>query len=546
MQMSIKDVAVAEPPKVVVAEPPKVVVVRWMRDWETNWCGDGEGEKLRKRWGRREMGGDSPKFLSDSRILGYIKGFSHALSIVFLGKSDEEPAESQRGDMKFLQVARPYCLDKWQTTYSMKDFSSYSPGKKGSLSFDYPSPIPHYEKVKGAYIRTLCLFQMGVINFAVIVDRFSYLVRELSSRNRDYRIQLKEKRAMEGRLDGRLRVVENKLEAMEIAVDEIRVENVALCQDTMAIRQDLQEVMRILGGRVRDQEGIFDGSQASVNANRRARREDEIGGRDGARGESHDRWRKRLELSLFKGLDPLNWINRAEKFFKVQGVLEEEKDTGSGLENEDQEPILGRVEGCVGNEVWGSKQRGGLGAIIVRPRFRESGGADKEVAGGTGTGVFPRRLAGGYPKSSSNTRFPSIDGRHANRQSPGKWKKTAREIRMGAVGGGGAVAMVESNRSSEETEQNRCAEMGDVRKKIAKLDVDRSVKERNLVSWRILSWIEQKEESKGNELNVKRIRNYRHNVERELSNSYSAVRIILEEHLIPSTNIAGPRCFIIR
>ncbi|WVZ05751.1 hypothetical protein V8G54_019097 [Vigna mungo] len=128
---------------------------------------------------------------------------------------------------------------------------------------------------------------------------------------------------MEGKLDGRLRVVENKLEAMEIAVDEIRAENIALHQDTIAIRQDLQEVMRILGGRARDQEGIFDGSQASVNANRRARQEDETGGRDGECGQSHGRWRKRVELPLFEGLDPLNWINRAEKIFKVQGVLEE-------------------------------------------------------------------------------------------------------------------------------------------------------------------------------------------------------------------------------
>ncbi|WVY99117.1 hypothetical protein V8G54_031268, partial [Vigna mungo] len=63
------------------------------------------------------------------------------------------------------------------------------------------------------------------------------------------------------------------------------------------------------------------------------------------------------------------------------------------------------------------------------------------------------------------------------------------------------------------------------------------------VSWRILSSIEQKEESKGNELNVKGMRDYRHKVEREMSNTYNAIRIILDEHLIPSTNIAGPTMF---
>ncbi|WVZ05750.1 hypothetical protein V8G54_019096 [Vigna mungo] len=66
--------------------------------------------------------------------------------------------------------------------------------------------------------------------------------------------------------------------------------------------------------------------------------------------------------------------------------------------------------------------------------------------------------------------------------------------------------------------------MVDARKKMAKLDVERRVEERNL-------------------FNVKRVRYYRHMVERELSNTYSAIRIILEEHLIPSTNIAGSTMF---
>ncbi|CAJ1957397.1 unnamed protein product [Sphenostylis stenocarpa] len=79
----------------------------------------------------------------------------------------------------------------------------------------------------------------------------------------------------------------------------------------------------------------------------------------------------------------------------------------------------------------------------------------------------------------------------------------------------------------------RYDEMVDAMKKVAKLDVELSVEERNLfsvgyknvvgsrrASWRILSSIEQKEESKGNELNVKRIRDYRHKVELELKGDY--------------------------
>lgn len=36
-------------------------------------------------------------------------------------------------------------------------------------------------------------------------------------------------------------------------------------------------------------------------------------------------WRKRVELPVFEGGEPCNWISRAEKFFEVQKVEEEEK-----------------------------------------------------------------------------------------------------------------------------------------------------------------------------------------------------------------------------
>lgn len=93
-------------------------------------------------------------------------------------------------------------------------------------------------------------------------------------------------------------------------------------------------------------------------------------------------------------------------------------------------------------------------------------------------------------------------------------------------------------------------------KKLAKMDVELSVEERNLfsvgyknvvgsrrASWRILSSIEQKEESKGNELNVKRIKEYRQKVEVELSSICNDIMIIIDEHLIPSTNIAESTVF---
>lgn len=89
------------------------------------------------------------------------------------------------------------------------------------------------------------------------------------------------------------------------------------------MRQDLQEIMKMLGARTRTNEGQSDGSQASINEKQR-RRNEEAGGRVG--GDCQDwqnQWRKRVELDVFEGLNPVNWINRVEKFFKLQGVAED-------------------------------------------------------------------------------------------------------------------------------------------------------------------------------------------------------------------------------
>ncbi|XP_010524058.1 PREDICTED: 14-3-3-like protein B isoform X2 [Tarenaya hassleriana] len=93
----------------------------------------------------------------------------------------------------------------------------------------------------------------------------------------------------------------------------------------------------------------------------------------------------------------------------------------------------------------------------------------------------------------------------------------------------------------------RYEEMVDAVKKVAKLNVDLTVEERNLLSvgyknvigarrasWRILSSIEQKETAKGNEVNVKRIKEYMQKVESELTNICSDIMSVLDDHLIPS------------
>ncbi|OIV99179.1 hypothetical protein TanjilG_19675 [Lupinus angustifolius] len=89
--------------------------------------------------------------------------------------------------------------------------------------------------------------------------------------------------------------------------------------------------------------------------------------------------------------------------------------------------------------------------------------------------------------------------------------------------------------------------MVEAMKNVANLDVELTVEERNLLSvayknvigarrasWRILSSIEQKEESKGNEVHVKRINEYRQKVETELSSICNDVMRVIDEHLIPS------------
>ncbi|XP_047338079.1 14-3-3 protein 9-like [Impatiens glandulifera] len=93
----------------------------------------------------------------------------------------------------------------------------------------------------------------------------------------------------------------------------------------------------------------------------------------------------------------------------------------------------------------------------------------------------------------------------------------------------------------------RYDEMVESMKKVAELDVELTIEERNLLSvgyknvvgarrasWRILSSIEQKEESRGNEVNAKRIKEYRQKVESELSSICNDIMTVIDDHLIPS------------
>lgn len=98
--------------------------------------------------------------------------------------------------------------------------------------------------------------------------------------------------------------------------------------------------------------------------------------------------------------------------------------------------------------------------------------------------------------------------------------------------------------------------MVDSMKKVARLDVELTVEERNLLSvgyknvigsrrasWRILSSIEQKEDSRGNEHHVKRIKEYRNKVESELSDICHDIMTVIDEHLIPSSTAGESTVF---
>ncbi|KAG6399923.1 hypothetical protein SASPL_141408 [Salvia splendens] len=102
----------------------------------------------------------------------------------------------------------------------------------------------------------------------------------------------------------------------------------------------------------------------------------------------------------------------------------------------------------------------------------------------------------------------------------------------------------------------RYDEMVESMKNVALLDIELSVDERNLLSvgyknvigsrrasWRIMSSIEQKEESKGHDNNVKLIKEYRLKVENELSKICHDILAVIDKHLIPTSASAEATVF---
>jgi len=102
----------------------------------------------------------------------------------------------------------------------------------------------------------------------------------------------------------------------------------------------------------------------------------------------------------------------------------------------------------------------------------------------------------------------------------------------------------------------RYDEMVEAMKKVACMEVELTVEERNLLSvayknvigarrasWRIICSIEQKEESKGNEHHVARIKEYRAKVDSELTHICNDILSVLDEHLIPTATSGESKVF---
>lgn len=102
----------------------------------------------------------------------------------------------------------------------------------------------------------------------------------------------------------------------------------------------------------------------------------------------------------------------------------------------------------------------------------------------------------------------------------------------------------------------RYEEMVENMKAVASSGQELSIEERNLLSvayknvigarrasWRIVSSIEQKEEQKGNEAQVKLIRDYRSKIELELTNICDDILNVLNEHLIPTAQSGESKVF---
>jgi len=102
----------------------------------------------------------------------------------------------------------------------------------------------------------------------------------------------------------------------------------------------------------------------------------------------------------------------------------------------------------------------------------------------------------------------------------------------------------------------RYDEMVECMKSVASLNVELTVEERNLLSvayknvigarrasWRIISSIEQKEESKGSDNRLEMIKQYRLQIEGELKNICQDILDVLDKHLIPTATSGESKVF---
>lgn len=100
------------------------------------------------------------------------------------------------------------------------------------------------------------------------------------------------------------------------------------------------------------------------------------------------------------------------------------------------------------------------------------------------------------------------------------------------------------------------AEMVENMKAVAREDQELSVEERNLLSvayknvigarrasWRIVTSIEQKEESKGNSSQVGLIKTYRQKIEQELKEICEDILDVLDKHLIAAAKTGESKVF---
>ena len=107
----------------------------------------------------------------------------------------------------------------------------------------------------------------------------------------------------------------------------------------------------------------------------------------------------------------------------------------------------------------------------------------------------------------------------------------------------------------------RYEDMVEAMEKVSKMSEaeELSVEERNLLSvayknvvgarraaWRIISSIEQKEESKGNADRVALIKDYRSKIETELSKICEGILSLLDAHLIPSASTPESKVFYLK